>query len=126
MEIKNFPQVQYIKNLELIKKEGSHSWLRFSASILDSQEKACLDCTGSVISLLLDKKVPIFVGRIEDVAIERSFSKVQVQVTAVYLSITADEKAYTRLLHSPQQKLAVVLSEQELAWKQGSSRGDKV
>ena len=126
MEIKNFPQVQYIKNLELIKKEGSHSWLRFSASILDSQEKAFLDCTGSVISLLLDKKVPIFVGRIEDVAIERSFSTVQVQVTAVSLSITADEKAYKRIFHNPQKKLADALSEQKLAWTKRSIRLDKM
>ena len=104
MEIKNFPQVQYIKNLELIKKEGSHSWLRFSASILDSQEKACLDCTGSVISLLLDAKNSVFVGRVEDVAVERSFSAVQIHVTAVSLSITSATQRTAEPFPLPQMK----------------------
>lgn len=125
MEIRNFPQVQYIKELELTKKEGSHSWLRFSASILDSQEKACLDCTGSVISLLLDAKNSVFVGRVEDVAVERSFSAVQIHVTAVSLSITADEKECTRIFHNPQKKLSDVLNEQKLGWLKGSIRLDK-
>ena len=52
MQIKNFAKIEYLTEFELLKHEGSHSRLNFSASILENAAENFFVCAGKEISSL--------------------------------------------------------------------------
>ena len=99
MQIKNFAKTEYLTEFELIKHEGEHSRLNFSASILDSATD----------------NEPIFFGRVESVEVENNFGASRIYVTCVSLSIKTDEEFKTRIFHNPDKKISDVLSTSRLS-----------
>ena len=113
MQIKNFAKFEYLTAFELIKHEGDHSRLKFSASISEDLEEACLSCEGRIISVTF-QNMPIFYGRVESVEVEHNYSRARVHVSCVSLSIITDEISKSRIFHNPEKKLSDVLDKSRL------------
>ena len=115
MQLKNFPKIEYLSAIELVKREGTHSRLNFTAAIAESGgDDQFLDRVGKNIALMLDERTTIFHGRVESVEVERGFSALRVHVKCVSLSIATDEKPKTRIFCNPDKTIADVLDKSKL------------
>ena len=115
MQIKNFAKIEFFTAFELTKHADNHSYLNFSASIVENAEESCLACTGKIISVTTEDNLPIFFGRVESVEIETAFSSSEVHVSCVSLSILSDENPKTRIFHNPDKNFSDILSNSRLS-----------
>ena len=114
MQIKNFAKIEYLTAIELIKHEGRHSRLNFTASISIDNDESFLGCVGSTLSLMLDERTTIFYGRVESVEVERAVGAARVHASCVSLSSATDEQPKTRIFHNPDKKISDVLDKSRL------------
>ena len=115
MQIQGFEDVLYVKNFSLKKRSGDHSNCKFVAAIKVDDVGKYIGKVGKQICVMLNNgRRPIFFGRIEEVEVEKTFSRTCIRVSAVSETQLIDEEPVTRIFQNPDKTFSDVLNKSRL------------
>ena len=114
MRIRGFEKLTDIRAFSLVKKEGEHSALTFTARTSTEIALTFLSQEGDAITVSRDDGSTLFHGLIREVSISESHHGASVTVHANSFSILADEESRTRIFQTPQQTLSDIL--EKIPW----------
>lgn len=117
MKIKGFEKVFYINEFELKKAKNRHSICKFKASIQDGEIDRYLNLVGKQVTIQLENDIPIFVGIIQEIDVEKTYSSISLNVSLISLSSLIDNVKKSRVFQDPKKKINDILSAKRLALK---------
>ena len=109
MRIQGFDKLKDIRAFTLVKHEGEHTALSFTARTSKEIGLTFLSREGDAITISRDDGSTMFYGLIREVSIAESHHGALITVRANSYSILADEEPRTRIFQNPKQTLDDVL-----------------
>ena len=109
MKIKGFEKVFYINEFELKKAKNRHSICKFKASIQDGEIDRYLNLVGKQVTIQLESDIPIFVGIIQEIDVEKTYSSISLNVSLISLSSLNDNVKKSRVFKDPKKRIKDIL-----------------
>lgn len=114
MKINGFEKLRDIRTFSLVKCEGEHTTLTFTARTAANIALPFLSREGTPITISRDDGSTLFYGLIREVSVSESHHGAIVAVEAKSFSILADEEFHTRIFQNPNQTLGDILK--KISW----------
>ena len=114
MKINGFEKLRDIRTFSLVKCEGEHTILTFTARTATNIALPFLSREGTPIIIARDDGSTLFYGLIREVSVSESHHGAIVTVRANSFSILADEELHTRIFQNPNQTLGDILK--KISW----------
>jgi len=114
MKINGFEKLRDIRTFSLVKCEGEHTSLNFTARTAANIALTFLSREGNPITISRDDGSTLFYGLIREVSVSESHHGAIVAVRANSFSILADEEPHTRIFQNPNQTLGDILK--KISW----------
>ena len=122
MKINGFEKLRDIRTFSLVKCEGEHTTLTFTARTASNIALPFLSREGSPITISRDDGSTLFYGLIREVSVSESHHGSIVAVQANSFSVLADEELHTRIFQNPNQNLGDILK--KISWSKAKCELD--
>lgn len=122
MKIIGFEKLRDIRTFSLVKREGSHTALTFTARTAANIALPFLSREGAPVTVSRDDGSTLFYGLVREVSVSESHHGAIVTVRANSFSILADEELHTRIFQNPNQTLGDILK--KISWDKAKCEPD--